>query len=216
MARNPERDAREAKRRKQQLCEAGLRLFSIRGIEGVSLQEVADAADVGVATLFKYYQNKTNLLISISANLWDGVWKDTLNKLSEEELMQKNAYELVALYADIIIYLYQNKPEVLCFSSNYKTYIRRDGASSEQLKEHLDVLDPLAKLFHIKYEEAKQNHCIRTDIPEKQLFTTVALTILAMAERYAQGIVWADDKTSDYIPELLNLKEMILLWIKQF
>ena len=215
MARNTERDAREAKRRKQQLCEAGLRLFSTRGIEGVSLQEVAIAADVGVATLFKYYQNKTNLLISISANLWDGVWKNTLDKLPEEELMQKNAYELVSLYADIIINLYRERPEVLCFSSNYKTYIRRDGTSSEQLKEHLEVLDPLAKLFHIKYEEAKQNHCIRTDIPEKQLFSTVALTMLAMAERYAQGIVWADDNSSNYMPELLNVKEMLLLWIKQ-
>ena len=51
MPRNIERDEKEAMRRKEQLMEAGFRLFSQYGIENVSLQRVADAAEVGVATL---------------------------------------------------------------------------------------------------------------------------------------------------------------------
>ena len=54
MARNTERDEREATRRKEQLMKAGFKLFSENGIENVSLQKVADAADVGVATMYKY------------------------------------------------------------------------------------------------------------------------------------------------------------------
>ena len=53
MARNTERDEREATRRKEQLMKAGFKLFSENGIENVSLQKVADAADVGVATMYK-------------------------------------------------------------------------------------------------------------------------------------------------------------------
>ena len=52
MPRNIERDEKEAMRRKEQLMEAGFRLFSQYGIENVSLQRVADAAEVGVATLY--------------------------------------------------------------------------------------------------------------------------------------------------------------------
>lgn len=59
MARNTERDEREATRRKEQLMKAGFKLFSENGIENVSLQKVADAADVGVATMYKYYQTST-------------------------------------------------------------------------------------------------------------------------------------------------------------
>ena len=66
MARNIARDEREAERRKKQLLEAGLDLFSRHGIEAISLQMVADTAEVGVATLYKYYQNKLNLVIAIS------------------------------------------------------------------------------------------------------------------------------------------------------
>lgn len=39
------------------------------GCENVSLQKVADAADVGVATMYKYYQTKVKLVVAIQ-------WKD--------------------------------------------------------------------------------------------------------------------------------------------
>ena len=68
MARNTERDEREATRRKEQLMKAGFKLFSENGIENVSLQKVADAADVGVATMYKYYQTKVKLVVAISGN----------------------------------------------------------------------------------------------------------------------------------------------------
>lgn len=55
MPRNIERDKREADRRKNQLIEAGFRLFSQNGIETVSLQKVADAANVSPATMAERY-----------------------------------------------------------------------------------------------------------------------------------------------------------------
>lgn len=75
MPRNIERDKREADRRKNQLIEAGFRLFSQNGIETVSLQKVADAANVSPATMYKYFLTKEKLLIAISAKVWDEVCK---------------------------------------------------------------------------------------------------------------------------------------------
>lgn len=65
MPRNIERDKREADRRKNQLIEAGFRLFSQNGIETVSLQKVADAANVSPATMYKYFLTKEKLLIQV-------------------------------------------------------------------------------------------------------------------------------------------------------
>ena len=76
MPRNIERDEKEAMRRKEQLMETGFRLFSQYGIENVSLQRVADAAEVGVATLYNYYQTKVKLVIAISGKIWGDLWKE--------------------------------------------------------------------------------------------------------------------------------------------
>ena len=125
-----------------------------------------------------------------------------------------NAYQLIEYYCDSIISLYRNKPEVLRFSANYKTYICREGVSQEQLKVQLDVLKPIGVRFHRKYEEAKTDGSIRTDLSEWELFTTFTLTMLGMAERYAQGVVWADNPAGNHVKELLYLKEMLLAWVK--
>ena len=44
------------------------------------------------------------------------------------------------------------------------------------------------------------------------LFTSVAVGMLALAERYAQGIVWASRGEEDHAQELIIAQEMILAW----
>lgn len=213
MGRNTERDEREAIRRKTQLIHAGFELFSENGIETVSLNAVAEKADVGVATMYNYFQNKVNFVIAISTKIWGEMWEETRESFWDE-LMKMDAYELVDFYCNKIIEIYQNQPKLLKFSANYKTFIHREGATEEQYKGQIAALDSIRLLFQLKYKEAKYNKCIRTDIPEEELFTSITVTMLSMAERYAQGIVWANMQNSDYYSELIHLKEMILGWVK--
>lgn len=214
MGRNIERDERKAAERKKLLIEAGFKLFSSKGIENVSMQSIADEAGVGPATMYNYYKTKVNLVVAISGYIWKSVWNDLLENVSLEEMMKMDAYQLISQYTDQILLLYKTRPDILKFSSNYKTFVVREGTPKNQLDEHLSVLEPIGQLFHVKYEEAKTNKCINTEIPEQEMFTTVTLTMLGMAERYAEGIVWADNQKPDHIKELENTREMILLWVK--
>lgn len=214
MARNAERDEREAARRKEQLINAGFELFSKYGIENVSLQKVADAADVGVATMYKYYQTKVKLVVAISGKIWGDVWKQVLEQNGPDFFEKFTAYEYIKFYLDMIIKLYRERPEMLRFSNNYKNFLYHEGIEGGELNEHLDVLKPLRVMYHKLYERAKEDKSIRTDISEQQLFTTVAIAMLAVAERYAQGIIWANDNKPDHTQELEYMEEMLLAWCK--
>lgn len=213
MGRNTERDEREAIRRKNQLIRAGFELFSANGIETVSLNAVAEKADVGIATMYNYFQNKVNFVIAISTRIWGEMWEE-MRESSLDELMKMNAYELVDFYCNRIIDIYNEKPEILKFSANYKTFLHREGVTQEQYRGQIEALASIWHLFQLKYHEAKQNKCIRTDIPEEELFSAVTVTMLSMAERYAQGIVWANMQNSNHCRELVHLKAMILGWIQ--
>lgn len=214
MARNVEKDIREEKRRRIRILEAGLRLCSIQGIEQAKLQDIADEAEVGIVTLYNYYQNKVNLAIAISAYMWKKVWDENINMVGKEVLDSYDAYHRIEAYFDLIIRIYKEHPEILRFSGMYKTYINMQNIDISKGNEHLDVLAPISDIFHKLYEEAKVDHSIRTDVGEKELFTTLALTMLGMAERYALGLVWASNDANDYEKELLILKDMMLKWLK--
>ena len=214
MPRNIENDALREKIRRENMLEAGLRLFSKYGIENVKLQDVADEANVGIATLYNYYQNKPNLVNAISAYMWKKVWAENIDKVGKDELDSRNAYERIEGYFDLMIYLYREHPEILRFSGYYKTYMNLENSERIENNEHLDAVAPIAKIFHNLYEKAKVDKSIRTDIGEQEMFTTLALTMLGMAERYAMGIVWAANDENDYTKELLILKDMMLNWLK--
>ena len=213
MGRNTERDEREAIRRKSQLINAGFELFSANGIETVSLNVVAEKADVGVATMYNYFQNKVNFVIAISTSIWGEMWEQIWESFSDE-LSKMTAYELVDFYCNRIIEIYNERPELLKFSANYKTFLHREGATQEQYSAQIEALDSIWHLFQQKYHEAKGNQCIRTDIPEDELFSSVTVTMLSMAERYTQGIVWANTQNGNHSKDLIHLKEMILGWVK--
>ena len=56
--------------------EKGFELFSSKGIEAVTLQDVADASGHGVATLYRYFSSKPGLLLEISEWKWGEFFKE--------------------------------------------------------------------------------------------------------------------------------------------
>ena len=215
MGRNTERDEKEALLRRERILKAGFELFSRNGIELVSLQSIAEAADVGIATLYKYYGTKANLVANISAYVWKCFVEECQREVSPERRRGMSFRELIGYYADMMIWLYVRRPDILRFSSSFKTYINREQVPEPVVEVHLNPLRILQEDFHRAYIRGLEDGSVRADIPEEMLYTTVGITMLSMVERYAQGIVWADTETRDYREELGQLKEMLLDWVSK-
>ena len=214
MTRNAERDKLEAERRKTQLIEAGFELFARYGIESVSLSAVAKKADVAASTMYKYFQNKASLAVAISARIWSDVWTTSREQQGADTLAQMDPYQLFELYANTIIGLYLERPQVLRYSANYKTYIRRENVPEGMLGEHLDPLRPIAELFLGSCKAAVASTPVRTDVSPEKMFSFLALTMLTMAERYAQGLVWTEVPEGAHADDLVQLKNLLLTWMK--
>lgn len=214
MTRNAERDKLEAERRKTQLIEAGFELFARYGIESVSLSAVAKKADVAASTMYKYFQNKASLAVAISGRIWSDVWTTSREQQGAYTLAQMDPYQLFEVYANTIIGLYLEHPQVLRYSANYKTYIRRENVPEGMLGEHLDPLRPIAELFLGSCKAAATGTPVRTDVSPEKMFSFLALTMLTMAERYAQGLVWTEVPEGAHADDLVQLKKLLLTWMK--
>lgn len=127
------------------------------------MNEVAAAAGVGPTTLFKYFQTKEKLVISISGMAWNEVWQEQIAAYGVERYSELTAYEMIRNYTDMMLRLYREKPQLLRFSGNYKTFICRQHMKVADLGEHLDPLEPIHAMFHKAYLRAKEDKSIRTD-----------------------------------------------------
>jgi TetR/AcrR family transcriptional regulator len=67
------RREREKIRHKEEILEAALMLFSEKGFQNVSMQEIAEASEFGIGTLYNFFQSKETLFEEIMTRTEDYV-----------------------------------------------------------------------------------------------------------------------------------------------
>ena len=120
------------------------------------------------------------------------------------------AAEELAFYLDLYIVLYSEHKDLLRFNQNFNNYVRHEGATKEQLLPYLRAIGAFAGMFHGVYEKGKTDGTIRTDLPEEKMFAATSHIMLAVAVRYAQGLIYAAEHEEDRTEEYELLKRMIL------
>ena len=85
-----------------------------------------------------------------------------------------------------------------------------EGISAEQLAPYLQAIGNFAAKFHGIYEKGKKDGTIRTDLSEEKMFASTSHIMLAVAVRYAQGLLYASETEEDRTEEYELLKRMIL------
>ncbi len=208
--RNLEKDELEMAARREAMLREGFRLFAGKGIEAVTMQEVASACGVGIATLYRYYNTKLALVIDIAVRQWEDYAVEVRQKQAERGIDKMTAIERLDFYLQFYIDLYRSHSLMLCFNQNFNNYVRHEGATKEQLRPYLEAIGTFAGMFHSLYEQAKRDGTMRTELPEDKLFAATSHIMLAVAVRYAQGLVYSADVETDRTEEMLLLKRMLL------
>lgn len=63
----------QMEQRTQQILHAALALFCEKGIDDTSVEEIAKAAGVGPATIYRYFETKAELAVSAGISYWQKV-----------------------------------------------------------------------------------------------------------------------------------------------
>lgn len=213
MGRNIERDERERAARKQRILEAAFPLLAEKGIDAVSMNEIADACSIGIATLYRHYRTKADLVLAISAWKWDDFMQANDKRLDTSAM---TAAENFDYYLETFLYLYRNYHDLLRFNHYFNGFVEKEQATQEQKKGFLDVVETIAQRFHKNiYVKAENDETLRTDISEEEMFSTTLHLMLSAITRYSVGLVFQN--SSDMEKELLVLKKMLLReYVREF
>lgn len=202
--------------RNRKILETAFRIFVERKIEPVSMGEIAEAAGIGRASLFRYYPNKLELVIAVCAK----EWKECMDELDRTRPISSvgeiPAIDRLIFTLDSYIDMYRNHKALLQYNDNFNYYVSHMGVNkdNESLTEFHNALYSVNTRLHMMYEKAKADHTFRTNIPEEEFMWVTVHTMMAACEYYAEGFIWGSEENRDYTPELLILKEMILNFVR--
>ena len=200
--------------RRKAIINAAFQTFVEKKIEPVSMGEIAEAAGVGRATLFRYYPNKLELVIAVCA----AKWKEYLDALDAKRPLESigdiPAIDRFTFTLDSYIDMYRHHKDLLQYNDNFNHYVTHEGVKDEQLVEFHASLYSVNTRLEWMYEKAKEDYTFRTDIPRDEFFRVTVHTMMSACVHYAGGFIWGARDNKDYTPELLRIKEMILNYVK--
>lgn len=129
----------EMQKRRKTIILAAFQLFCEKGIENVTMAEIAKAAGVGEATIYRYFENKTFLVLQAFVRLWDAI----MSKIEEsvkntEAYSMMNGYQQVEQWIDAFQILYQDNSDFILFSYETKLYLLRHEITLDT--DHQDTL----------------------------------------------------------------------------
>lgn len=208
--RNLEKDEIEMAARREAMLKEGFRLFAEKGIEAVTMQEVATSCCLGIATLYRYFNTKLLFVIAVGAKMWTEFYDEIEAEYTRRGGDMMNAAEELDFYLSMYILLYREHRDLLRFNQNFNGYIMHEQATDEQLRDYLLSIEPFTRKFHVLYEKGQRDSSIRTDEPEQTMFNTTMHIMLAVCGRYAQGVVVRGSDPDDLTKELMILKRMIM------
>ena len=176
---NPELYALQKELTRQRILEAGFRVFAEKTIESVTMTDVADAAGIGVATVYRYYSNKTSLILAISAWMWKR-YNEELPELAEQR--DATAAEEFEYYLESYLDLYRNHKDMLRFNQFFNVYLQQEHVSLAAIDSYAGVVDAIAARFQKIYQHALRDHTLRTDVSGKEMFLATLHLMMAAAK----------------------------------
>ena len=212
--RDKEKDAAQMAIKRRHFLEKAYELFTRKNIESVSMIEVARECGYGTMTLYRYFSTKPQLVVAVAAWIWGQTILENQERRPNADFEGMTALGILEFYLDSFIELYRHNRDLLRFNQFFNIYIQSESIDPEVMKPYRDMIEGLKPEFHVIYERAQQDHTVRTDESEEEMFSTTLHLMLAAATRYAIGLVYIPESGFDAEKELGKLKEAMLLRYK--
>lgn len=191
-------------------------LFLERGIAGVKMTDIAEAAGVGVATLYRHFSTKTAIAVEAATLMWDR-FNQSITTLVESDafLAMNGAERLEALFGEYCAtYVYH--ASFVSFLDEFDHLLLADEVDREVLAAYGAKVDSFYLVFEDAYLLGRQDGSVVRKVDFPVFYRAVAHALMGVATKLVRGeVIPSDDFSSQQgAVELACIVEMAIHSLK--
>lgn len=201
----------EIEKRKKQVQEAAFACFREKGIENVTISEVAARAQVGEATVYRYFAAKDNLAVECGTDFWKHAG-DRFDQLCEkEEYLTWNGITQVEALMKLALQIFLQEQESFAFLHDLDGFLLSHRVEKEKLKDYEIQIDRPRPLLCSAIDRGKADGSILSREATVQLYYTLTTAIFGIMQKLAgNGALLAGDLTVEPVRKVELLMELLL------
>ncbi len=200
--------------KKEDIIRTASALFLKQGIDSVRMTDIADAAGLGVASLYRYFGTRTKVVIEAGTRLWQDIQKQFDRAFILASYKEKKGIDQVALEVDFLLDFYRKNPDFVHFLDAFDRLMLQEKVPAEELSDYEKSIVSIEDLFLTACKKGIDDGSIRPDLDYRTLYFTVTHSINALAEKIARGPILSADSPSSSDEELRMLRKLILHYLE--
>jgi AcrR family transcriptional regulator len=206
---------RQIVERKEDILDAAIREFIENGIDNSKISDIAERAEVGAATVYRYFETKSKLVVECATKLWRSEMSSLNPLFYPENYNERNGFEKVKQILCTIGSLYEIRPDMLRLLEQFDNYTVRERISKELLQKYeANIIDTRVMML-AAIKAGQTDGSISPDIDAVSFYTTVIHSTIPLIQKLLlRGDVIQSDREIDAKTQIALLIDMQLSYIK--
>lgn len=197
------------------MVEAAFFCFCNKGIEATSIIDIAREAEVGEATVYRYFSNKENLALECGKRFWFMACDFMEVWIYGSEYAVRNGMEQLEGLVRGAFGFYQEYRQAFRMLHNLDTYLLSHHVTAEQLGEYFQAADGLRPVLCNAIEKGKSDGSISSNMNTGDVYEAVTTGVLSLMEKTAvAGALLTPDRTAELDRKLLLFLEILIAGLK--
>lgn len=200
-------------KRMKSIIDAAGKVFSQKGFEKTTMQDIANEENIGVATVFRYFPKKDDLIVAVAVNILEGY----LSFFQSVAAADGTSLEKIERLFDYFIS--DIEPENLASTQLLETFESYASTSLKELEDYtayVKVREDILNTLSLIIEEGRLDGSIRSDqsIGDELAAIINAFGLFSRKLSLFKQIPFLNDKVAP-IDQLAIIKEIFLEYIRQ-
>ncbi len=183
-------------------------LFLTKGIESVLVKDIASKANIGEATIYRYFKKKSSLVIEVALSIQKEISTQYF-KLSES----KNGLESIKSYYKAFLSIFNDHRPYFNFLSEFDIYVSKNDVKG--LQEYEQGIIEFGLMYRSMVEKGLKDGSLKQKLDYETFFYSSTHALLGLCEKLAMNkAIIKQDERQKKVEEIEVLIESFIDFIK--
>lgn len=186
-------------------------LFLEKGIENVKMTDIAENCGLGVASLYRFFETKTEIVIRAGIIVWDKIREDFMNYVSKDsgETGKENLVYALGYYKK----LFDEHKDFIKFLDDFDQLMLSEKIEKAKLVEYENSIVNFSEPFQHAVEKGRQDGTVKKDVDVGFVYISVTHALLAVCQKFIRGEILPGDDFSQAGKEIEKILEITAAYL---
>lgn len=205
----------QKEKRKEEVITAAVEVFKEKGIENSKMTDIAEKAEVGVASVYRYFKTKPDLAVEVAIKFWDMEINSLYSEIDKDSINKLIGIEKLKTILNVFVNLYNNHKDFVRFLEEFDNYVIKEQIPSEKLENYENSIINLKHIIFEALEEGKKDGSIRRDIDNEVFYITVSHSLMTLSQKLIlRGNILKSDNDVSGITQIKLIIDMAVNYIQ--